>query len=289
MAAGLRKYVEAIDGAPLPHGILNTPCTDVREVSDEHELLGVEWLALGCCPVQSWTDPCLDESPGDLSPGEESPGDVSGAPGAKEFCRPEIEYAEPIHLYAGSECSTIGWTYTEAREHAEATLFLGEQQGLEAAFWRTKLTQDAVDITPAEGPVSVAQGVALLEGCFAESYGGVGTLHVPVGAAALLGCCDLAREDPATGGLRTLAGNCVIIGAGYSAESTGPGGTSADPGTAWLYITGPLVIRRGPPVTIPDQPGPSVNTRTNDRRVLVERTFVVGTTCTVCAVNVQIF
>ncbi|UQA95622.1 cupin [Streptomyces halobius] len=284
MAAGLRKYVEAIDGTPLPHGILNTPCTDVRDVSDEHELLGVEWLARGCCPVQSWTDPCLDESPSDESPGEESLGD---APGTKEFCRPETEHAEPITLYAGSECSTIGWSYNEAREHAEATLSLGEQQGLEAAFWRSKLIQDAVDLTPVEGPLSVAQGVAVLEGCLAESYGGVGTLHVPAGVAALLGCCDLVREDPTTGGLRTLAGNCVVIGAGYSAENTGPGGVPADPGTAWMYITGPLVIRRGPSVTIPDRPGASVNTRNNDRRVLVERTYVVGTTCTVCAVTVQ--
>ncbi|RWZ77857.1 cupin [Streptomyces albidoflavus] len=282
MAAGLRKSVEAINGTPLPHGILNTPCTDVRDVADEHELLGVEWLALGCCPVRSWTDPCGDESPG-----EESPGDESGAPGTKEFCRPETEHAEPITLYAGAECSTIGWSYAEAREHAEATLALGEQQGLEAAFWRQKLTRDAVDLTPAEGPLSIAQGIAVLEGCLAESYGGVGVIHVPAGAAALLGCCDLAREN-ATGGLSTLAGNCVIIGAGYSAENSGPGGTPADPGTAWLYITGPLVVRRGPSVTIPDRPGPSVNIRNNDRRVLVERTYVVGTTCTVCAVNVQI-
>jgi hypothetical protein len=275
----MRKYVEAIPGAPLPHGILGAPCADVRDVTDEHELLGVEWLALGCCPVLSWTDPCMDESPG-----EESPGDAP----RKEFCRPETEHATPITLYAGAECSTIGWSYAEARQHAEATLALGEQSGLEAAFWRSKLAADAVDVTPAAGPVSVAQGVAALEGCLAGSYGGVGTLHAPAGVAALLGCCDLAREDPGTGGLRTLAGHCVVIGAGYAAENTGPGGTPADPGTAWLYITGPLVIRRGPAVTIPDRPGASVNTRTNDRNVLVERTYVVGTTCTVCAVNVLV-
>ncbi|MEV6565871.1 cupin [Streptomyces kronopolitis] len=282
MAAGLRKYVQAIGGTPLPHGILNTPCTDVRDVSDEHELLGVEWLALGCCPVQSWSDPCLDdESPGDVSPGD-GPGPL------KEFCRPETEHAEPITLYAGAECSAIGWTYAEARMHAKVTLDLGEQHGLEAAFWRSKLTADAIDLTPAEGPLTMAQGVAALEGCLAEAYGGVGTLHVPASAAALLGCCDLAREDPATGGLTTLAGNCVVIGAGYSAANTGPGNTLADPGTVWLYITGPLVIRRGPAVITPDRPGASVSTRTNDRNVLVERTYVVGTTCTVCAVNVQV-
>ncbi|WP_327415402.1 cupin [Streptomyces sp. NBC_01233] len=279
MPAGLRRYVEAIPGTPLPHGILGASCTTVNDVTEDriHELNGVEWLAMGCCPVQDWPDPCEEESPGEESP---------GSPPQKEFCRPVTEHASPITVYAGAECSTLGWTYAEAREHAEASLALGEQQGLEAAFWRTKLAMDAVDLTPAAGPVSVAQGVAALEGCLAETYGGVGTLHVPAGVAALLGCCNVLREDPETGALRTLAGNCAIIGAGYSALNTGPGNIPAEPGTAWLYITGPLVIRRGPVDTVPDTAGASVNYRTNDRRVLVERTFVVGTTCTVCAIQV---
>jgi hypothetical protein len=277
MAQGLRKYVEAIPGRPLPYGILGG-CADVRDVDDVHELLGVEWLALGCCPVRDWVDPCLnDESPGDESP---------GAPAQKEFCRPQVEHAEPINVYAGAECSTMGWTYEEARAHAEATLALGEQQAVEAAFWRDRLATEGQDVTPA-GPVNIAAGLAALEGCLAEQYGGVGTIHVPAGAAALLGCCNLVHEDPATGTLRTLAGNCVVIGAGYSAMNTGPGNVPADPGTAWLYATGPLVIRRGPAETIPDR-NASVNTRTNDRRVLAERTFVVATTCVTCAAQVEL-
>lgn len=275
----MRSAVEAIPGTPLPHGILNSSCTAVQDVTEEriHELNGVEWLALGCCPVQDWPDPCA------LDP-DESP----GPPPQKEFCRPTIEHATPITVYAGAECSALGWSYEEARDHAEATLELGEQQALEAAFWRDKLAMEAVDLTPAAGPVSIAQGVAALEGCLAETYGGVGTLHVPAGAAALLGCCNVLSRDPETGALGTLAGNCAVIGAGYSALNTGPGNAPADPGTAWLYITGPLAIRRGPADTVPTTPGPSVNYRTNDRRVLVERTYVVGTTCTVCAVNVEL-
>ncbi|MDX3237221.1 cupin [Streptomyces sp. ME03-5709C] len=269
--------VPSIPGTPLPHGLLGG-CADLMEVPEErvHEFNGVEWLALGCCPVLDWPDPCADESPGEESP---------GAPVQKEFCRPQVEHATPINIYAGAECSAPGWSYAEARAHAEASLALGEQQAVEQAFWRDKLAADAVDLTPAAGPVSIAQGVAALEGCLAESYGGVGTLHVPAGAAALLGCCNLAKETPA-GGLSTLAGNCVVIGAGYSAINTGPGNIPAEPGTTWLYITGPLVIRRGPTLTIPDRPGPSVNIRNNDRRVLVERTYLVATTCTVCAIQV---
>lgn len=276
MPAGLRSYVEAISGRPLPHGILGASCTtiiDVPEGDRIHELNGVEWLALGCSPARVWTDPCETSPPGTAQ--------------AKVFARPEPEHAAPIIVYSGAECSAPGWSYEEARAQAVASLALGEQAAVESGFWSTTLTASAVDLTPAEGPVSVAAGVAALEGCLAESYGGVGTLHVPAGVAALLGCCNVLREDPASGALVTLAGNCAVIGAGYSALNTGPGNTPADPGTAWLYITGPLVIRRGPVDVIPDRPGPSVNTRTNDRRVLVERTYVVGTTCTVCAISVQ--
>ncbi|WTW95401.1 cupin [Streptomycetaceae bacterium NBC_01309] len=271
--ASMRRRVEPIPGEPLPHGILGA-CTDIQDVDDVHELLGIEWLALGCCPVNVWRDPCLDD--------DGPPND----PPQKEFCRPAAEHADPLTVYSGAECSTLGWSYAEARAHAEASLRLGEQEAVEAGFWQDRLAMTATDLTPAAGPVNVAQGVAALEGCLAESYGGRGVLHVPAGAAALLGCCNLVREDPATGNLRTLAGNCVIIGAGYSAVNTGPGNIPADPGTTWLYITGPIIIRRGPAETVPDRPGPSVNTRTNDRRVLVERTYVVATTCTVCAIQV---
>ncbi|MFJ2882474.1 MULTISPECIES: cupin [unclassified Streptomyces] len=278
----MRSRVEAIPGTPLPHGILGAACTTITDVTEDriHELNGVDWLGLGCCPVRDWPDPCDNEEP----PGDESPGALP----VKQFCRPVAEHAKPIDLYAGAECSALGWSYAEARAHAEASMALGEQQALESAFWRTKLAMEAVDLTPEAGPVSVAQGVAALEGCLAETYGGVGTLHVPAGAAALLGCCNILREDPVTGSLRTLAGNCAIIGAGYSAANTGPGNVPAEPGTTWLYITGPLVIRRGPADVIPDRAGASINVRNNDRRVLVERTYVVGTTCTVCAIQISV-
>lgn len=270
----MRHAVSAIPGEPLPHGLLGS-CARVEDVPEDrvHELMGIDWLALGCCPVLDWVDPCLsDESPG------ESPGQAE-----KEFCRPTVEHADPITIYAGAECSAPGWSWAEAREHARASLELGEQQALEAAVWR-QLAERAVDLTPEAGPVSVAQGVAALEGCLGESYGGRGVLHIPTGVAALLGCCNILRESEP--GLQTWAGNCAVIGAGYSRENTGPDGEPAEPGTAWLYISGPVEIRRGPVVMVPDEHRQAVNTRTNDLRVLAERTYVVGTTCTVCAIQV---
>jgi hypothetical protein len=278
---GLRARVEAIPGTPLPHGILGG-CADIIDVTDEeiHQLNGVEWMSLGCCPVRD-TDWCGEEE----SPGEESPGPIGSSP-QKDFCSPETEHAIPHSIYAGAVCSTMGWSYAEAVAQVRATLELGEQRAIEAAFWRDTLAPRAVDLTPPTGPVNLAVGVAALEGCLAETYGGVGVLHVPAGAAALLGCCNilsLTNGTPAT-----LAGNCAIIGAGYSYENSGPGGIPADPGTAWLYISGPVLVRRGPVDVIPDRAGPSIDRRYNDQRVLAERTVVVGTTCSICAINVAL-
>lgn len=264
---GMRRRVEAIAGTPLPDGILGG-CTRVIDVDDPHELLGVEWLGLGCCPVRD-TDWC--------------PPDGGPVP-AKEFCRPEVESAGPVTLYAGVECSTFGLGYEEAIEHVRAMMLLGEQHALEEWFWTNVLAPDAVDLTPAGGPVNIAQGVAALEGCLAESYGGAGVLHVPAGAAALLGCCNLAHREGER--LRTLTGHCIVVGAGYSAANTGPDGTPAEPGTAWLYISGPVEVRRGPLDIIPNSSGASLDLRFNDRRVLAERTYVPRTTCVVCAVKV---
>lgn len=274
--AGMRGRVEAIPGTPLPHGILGG-CADIIDVGEEdiHHLMGVEWMALGCCPVRDWPDWCPD--------GDESP----GTPQVKEFCSPQVEHAVPHTIYAGAKCSTMGWSYDEAVAHVQATIELGEQRAIEEAFWRDTLAMQAEDLTPDAGPVSIAAGVAALEGCLAESYGGRGTLHVPAGAAALLGCCNILTPST-TGPPQTLAGNCAVIGAGYSALNTGPGGIPADPGTAWLYISGPVLVRRGPIDVVPTTRGASIDIRVNDMRVLAERTVIVATTCTVCAINVEL-
>lgn len=134
--AGMRRRVEAIPGTPLPYGILGG-CTNVIDVTDEHELLGVEWMALGCSPVRD-TDWCPPgESPGDQSPGE-SPGPL---PGQKEFYPPIHEEADPVTIYAGAICSTIGWSYQEAIDHVRMSLELGEQQAVESAFMRYTLAR----------------------------------------------------------------------------------------------------------------------------------------------------
>ncbi|MTE20285.1 cupin [Streptomyces sp. TRM43335] len=262
-SAGLRKRVEAIPGTPAPHGIL-TGCTEIVDVPDVHELLGTEWMPLSCIDAHDW-DWCPD--------GDESP----GGPVVKDFARPGVCSAAPITIYAGVTCSTIGWQYTEAVRQAREALRMGEQRALEEWFMRDVLCPMADDLTPAEGAVSIAQGIATLEGWLASTYGGRGVLHVPAGAAALLGCCNVVALQDGTP--RTLMGNCVIMGAGYSVNVGPPDCSQAPSGEAWLYVTGPLRVRREAPEVVPDTDAASVRISTNDRFVLAERSFVVEVAC----------
>lgn len=261
--AGMRKSVDAVPGTPLPHGILGG-CVDIIDVPDVHELLGTEWMSLSCADAHDW-EWCPD--------GEESP----GGPVEKEFARPKVCSAPPITIYAGATCNPIGWRYEEALRQVRESLRMGEQRALEEWFMREQLCPMAVDLTPTAGALNIAQGVAALEGWLAATYGGRGVLHVPAGAAALLGCCNIIRTDEGTP--QTLMGNCVVMGSGYSVNVGPPDCTLAPAGEAWLYITGPIRVRREAPFVVPGSDTESVRITTNDRFVLAERSFVVEVAC----------
>ncbi|MFD9903917.1 cupin [Streptomyces sp. NPDC059063] len=258
-SAGLRRYVQAVPGDPLPHGLLGG-CTEIVTVTDPHELLGTQWRPLSCADAHT-TDWCPDDD----------------QPPEKEFARPGVCTAPPVTVYAGVECSTIGWSYEEAVQHAREALRMGEQRALEEWLMSEVLCDIGEDLTPGAGAVSIGQGVGALENWLGTEYGGIGVIHVPAGAAALLGCCNIAHLDGGTP--RTLLGNCLVLGAGYAVNLGPPDCTPAEPGEAWLYATSPIRVRQEDAVQVPDRDAQSVLTRTNDRLILAERTFVVEIAC----------
>ncbi|WP_019061701.1 hypothetical protein [Streptomyces prunicolor] len=262
-AAGLRKRVDPIPGNPSPYGILGG-CVEIEDVADVHELLGTEWMPLSCAAAHDW-EWCPD--------GSSTPG-----PTMKTFERPGVCSASPITIYAGVTCGTVGWPYDEAVQHARETLRMGEQRALEEWFMRDVLCDMSVDLTPGAA-VPVAQGVAALEGWLAENYGGQGLLHVPAAAAALMGCCNVVTRTRDTQCPETLMGNGVIFGAGYALNVGGADCTQAPDGEAWLYVTGPLRVRREAPAIVPGTDAESFRITTNDRFVLAERSFVIEVAC----------
>ncbi len=77
-----------------------------------------------------------------------------------------------------------------------------------------------------------------------------------------------------SGRLVTTQGVPVAAGAGYTEANTGPNGIPAPDGSWWVYITGPVHIRRGPITETP--PAQGFDPRTNDITALAERQYVVG-------------
>ena len=260
-SAALRKYVDAVPGEPLPHGLLGG-CTDVIDSSDVHEMLGTEWRPLSCADAHdtTWCPPEGDPDPAPIT-----------------YNRPGTCTAAPITIVSGTECSTIGLTYPEAVQQAREGLRMGAQRALEEWFLSHVLCELGEDQTPAAGAVSVSQGISILETWLGTEYGGTGVLHVPVGVGALL--AERSNIFLDTGTPRTLVGNCVVLGAGYSINLGPPACTVADPGEAWLYATSPIRVRRDEVEIVPNRDAESVAIRTNDRRVEAMRTFVVEIAC----------
>lgn len=258
----LRQYVEAVPGNPLPHGLLGG-CTEIIESTDPHEMLGTQWRPRSCSEAHDTT----------WCPPEGAP-----VPPPVDYSRPGICTAAPVTIVAGIECSTIGLTYAEAVTQAREVLRMGEQRALEEWLLREVLCEMAEDETPAAGAVSVPQGVSILETWLALAYGGTGTLHVPVGIGALMSERSMILGVD-TGAPRTLTGNCVVFGAGYSLNVGPPGCTIADPGEAWMYATSPVRLRRDAVEVVPDSDGASVNIRNNDRHVQAMRTSVIEIAC----------
>lgn len=275
-ARGNSTYVEAIPGTPLPYGLFSA--ATVLEVTDPHEMMGVEWQPMSCADAHN-TDWCNDDPEFDYS---------------KIFDRGETLFAPPTTIYYGRDCTVPGETADESETRARAGLAIGEGRAIEQWTWEELLAPIAVDLTPVAGAPSVAAGVGILEGALAATYGGVGVLHAPAATSALL-----ARDyQMYLSGARMLTwlGNVVSLGAGY--PNTIPG-TSGDPdpapaGEAWLLISGPVIIRRAAVDTPGGDDGANqfgsgtIDITSNDRFVLAERTSVVGVECGVFAVLVDL-
>jgi hypothetical protein len=274
----MRVLVPPISGEPSPHGLLGG-CVPVTLATDFHMLNGTELLPASCATANPWVD-CPDPASGWTNPD------------SKIFDRPETCGFNPVTVYAGFECSTVGLSYDEMQAAALDQLTRGEQAALENYFmtqWLADATH-TVDLTPAAGAVHIVNGVGVLESWLAETYGGRGVLHAPVGTASLLG---MHRQMIDADCLETWAGNAVVLGAGYVAN-VGPAVPPAEPvpapaGEAWLYITPPMRIRRDTPTQSFQRSELSVNMSINDRRALAETTFVAEVACcTAAAVRVTL-
>lgn len=205
----------------------------------------------------------------------------AGANPEKEFDGISLVEGSPFIVYKGVECKDLS---DNLEDWASNALTFGETIAIEQGFMAQVLSSndpDIVDLTPAGGAVSLINGVAALEGYASTVYGGVPTLHVPR-SVVTRGLAKDVFENRLDYTIETKQGSLVANGGGYEAN-TGPDGTPAPAGEAWLYITGRVVLVQGPMVRVsaPDY-------RNNDMLALAERSWTPMAECFVAAIRVHL-
>jgi hypothetical protein len=182
---------------------------------------------------------------------------------------------QPWELEVEDPCSTtFGYTVQTITDRLRRAMDAVESYGIARELWTGDLTAaDAAaggpDPNPSldggptilgAGPVAPKRGLGMLEAAVGDVlHGQQATLHV--GREARPFFPELVKVGNL---LFTNIDNLVVADAGY--PGTPPQGTAGADGVAWIYATGPVVVRRSPIFLGPDAPAQTVDTSTNTVR-----------------------
>lgn len=268
---------------PPKYGLL-AAASPIR-VDDSHWLAsGIEWEDFLCTPgVVGFIDNCPPAT-GFTKPAERN----------NLFC-----HADPFVVVGSYDCSTGGRPVNEAFEIARQRLLSWEGRTVEEVLWTGisangavnpsfALGNDTCDISPIDlapaGSVDAVSAIAQLENALGDVLPCEGVIHVPYGFAAYL--IDHRLLERVGDEYFTPTGYRVVLGQGY--PGTGPGGAIPDPGTTWLFGTGPLLLARSDIIMVPDQIDQAINRQVNNVTVRAERFYAVGFSCALFAIRVNL-
>lgn len=278
--AGARPIVDPPEFTSLPYGLWESIQKPTRPAHWQH---GVTWIER--CPNGdgSTYDECISVT----GTGEPPP-----SPPKVDNVDQTFRGATPITIFSRFDCSPVG--IGDAEQAAQDALARSEALQLELAFWTgvaagqpvvfPHLAADA-EVVDAEGILlqtaagivvsgaDVAHGLGLLEMELAECYGGRGYIHIPPVALPTFVAWNLAIERD--GALWTPQGNRIIVGSGYALS--GPDGTNAPEGSAWIYATGAVFGYRGDVFFTRERE--SFDRAENSMQMIAERTYVIGWEC----------
>lgn len=181
----------------------------------------------------------------------------------------EFITGRPFMVYEAMGCG-VGLSEAEATQHAERRLVLHEQFRVEQRFTATALRGGDVVKPNGNTALPLDRAVGVLEQEIAARFGGIGTLHALRTLAAPLD--HLGILEKVGDKLLSTLDNPWAFGAGYSTD--GPDGVAAPANQAWIYATGPVVVRRSEIVTRTD-----FSTARNIRMALAERAYVFTADC----------
>jgi hypothetical protein len=281
---------------PLRFGLLSA--TGIIDDPDPHWQLGTV--------VQ--IDPC--DSPVAVTGG---PCTVNGITKTPTVTGIPSSAAQPFSVYAWVECATIGTPPEEIVQRTERLLTNGENRAVEHIVWTGAgvngtvfphlaanaevladqnvgytgpeyLLQSPAEVVTTGAPVSLTEGIGLLEGALAECYGGEGVIHVPAGAVIHLSNVGILKQQGQQ--LRTLLG--TVVAAYASGDREGPDGVDPPAGESWIYATSAITGRRSPIKRLGTKPAEFVDRGKNGYVYVVERTYVIDWGCCHFAAQVRI-
>lgn len=207
------------------------------------------------------------------------------------------DFADAFTMVASYKCSVPGLPVAEAWDHAASRLARGEDRTLERTFWTGLDVQgndvlqnlgnnaDVVDLTPGSGALTIGDGMALLESWAGDAMPCAPIIHAGRGMGVYLAERHIIEADGSV--MRSAGtGTRVALGGGY--QDTGPAGDIPAAGEVWLFVTGSILVRRGPTFFTPerDNNGAAIDRTINDIVVFAERTYAVEQDCAIAAVRV---
>lgn len=244
---------------------------------------GIEYEAETCAKLSGWSAVCPPDVPEDK-------------PATLNF--PLVE-GKSFTAVLGVTCPLVGYSLDEFERRVRNAFQLCEQTTVEEIFWTGSEGNNSLAgtiATPADcfvppgattaAPLSIVAGVAAIEKYMRSNYCGTPVIHSPVDVAAFAAAQQQVIGAP--GRQTTALGSRWAFGGGY-AVNTGPDGTPAPDGVAWLYGTGQVNIWRSELWINPDQLQYAFNTRTNDVLMYAERQYIVtAEECACVAVPVDL-
>lgn len=296
--AGVRQVIDGPQFSPLPNFLWDAVQHPTPAGLGPHWQNGVTWIER-CGGAGTVYDECIAVT------------GTGGTPAAQGSLASNVTQlnrgATPFTVFAEFDCSPVGQGLTEAdlKGKAEEALSKMEAYQVTRAFWTgtagyagappgtsqatvwphlaANATLDdpqGIRLQTAASPLVTggedpAVALGQVESALAQCYGGQGVIHIPYLALPTFTSRMLMMPESPNGPIRTLAGNLVVPGVGYTGSS--PAGAAPAAGTAWIYATGAMFGFRSE-VFVPPFPQ-NFDRAENTVKYLASRTYLFGFEC----------
>lgn len=276
---------------PLPYGLLSV--AQQPPITSTHWLNGITYQVSCTNSGDTTFDECINVT----GSADTTPPPPSAKDNTTELT---LRGATPFTVRVEFDCAPVGMD--DARQIADRAFAQTASWQVERSFW-TGLADgkkvvfphlaDTTEVTDSNGalmqsvPVTgsatdVVCGLGFLENELANCYNGVGVIHVSRRVIPVLFAHNLVEVRGPQ--LRTRNGNLIVAGSGY--PGTGPAGQTPTTCMSWMYATGAVFVLVGATRIIDGSE--AFDRTTNTRRLMAERTYLLGWDCCHAAIETSL-